>query len=42
MSEARFGDRDDECVFGVFDGYGEFGMECVRFVVMRVLMEMVK
>ena len=42
VSEARFGDRDDECVFGVFDGHGEFGTECARFAAMRVPMEMAK
>ena len=40
VATRRFREREDEHVFGVFDGHGEFGTECARFAAERVPMEM--
>jgi len=38
----RFRDREDEFVFGVFDGHGENGTECANFAKIRVPEELMK
>lgn len=40
VATSRFRERDDEHLFGVFDGHGEFGTECAGFAAERVPMEL--